>query len=62
MRRGLGIVAATATAALLIGGAMIWQTQARDKATEPAALPEVKAVLTSAPLVPPRWTGPATRR
>ena len=53
MRRGLGIVAATATAALLIGGAMIWQSQARDKGTEPAALPEVKAVLTSAPLVPP---------
>jgi hypothetical protein len=37
-------VAATATAALLIGGAMIWQSQARDKAAEPAALPEVKAI------------------
>ncbi len=53
MRRGLGIVAATVTAALLIGSAMIWQSQARDRATEPAALPEVQAVLTSAPLVPP---------
>jgi nitrite reductase (NO-forming) len=49
----MGIVAATATAALLIGGAMIWQSQARDTAAEPAALPEVKAILTSAPLVPP---------
>jgi len=53
MRRGLGIVAATATAALLIGSAMIWQSQARDTGTEPPLLPEVKAVLTSAPLVPP---------
>ena len=53
MRRGLGIVAAVVTAGLLIGGAMIWQGQARDTSTEPTALPEVKAVLTSAPLVPP---------
>ena len=53
MKRRMGIVAATATAALLIGGATIWQSQARDKAAEPAAMPEVKAILTSAPLVPP---------
>lgn len=53
MRRGLGIVTALATAGGLIGGALIWQSQARDMAGEPAALPEVKAILTSAPLVPP---------
>jgi nitrite reductase (NO-forming) len=53
MRRGIVMVAALAMAGLLIGGAMIWQSQARDTATEPAALPEVKAILTSAPLVPP---------
>ena len=53
MKRRMGIVAATATAALLIGGATMWQGQARDTAAEPAAMPEVKAILTSAPLVPP---------
>jgi nitrite reductase (NO-forming) len=53
MRRGLGIGAAVVTAGVLVGGAMIWQSQARDSATEPAALPEVKAAMTSAPLVPP---------
>jgi nitrite reductase (NO-forming) len=45
-------VAAVAAAGVMVGGAMIWQSQARDKASE-AALPEVKAILTSAPLVPP---------
>jgi nitrite reductase (NO-forming) len=53
MRRALAIGVAAATGVLLIGGAMIWQSQARDQAAEPAALPEVKAILTSAPLVPP---------
>jgi nitrite reductase (NO-forming) len=42
-----------AMAGLLVAGTMIWQSQARDKIVEPAALPEVKAILTSAPLVPP---------
>jgi nitrite reductase (NO-forming) len=40
-------------AALLVGGTLLWQGQARVGKTEPAAMPEVKAVLTSAPLVPP---------
>jgi nitrite reductase (NO-forming) len=53
MRRGVTTMATLATAGLLVAGAMIWQSQARDKAAEPAALPEVKAILTSAPLVPP---------
>ena len=39
--------------ALLVGGALLWQGQARSRVTEPAAMPEVKAILTSAPLVPP---------
>ena len=56
------IVAATVTAVLLIGGAMIWQGQARDKAAEPAAMPEVKAILTSAPLVPPPVDRPGNAR
>ena len=47
------IVTAGAMAALLIGGALIWQSQARSTATGDAPLPEVKAILTSAPLVPP---------
>jgi nitrite reductase (NO-forming) len=53
MRRGMLVVAALAMAGLLIGGVMFWQSQARAKVTEPAALSEVKAILTSAPLVPP---------
>ena len=54
MRRAMLVVTVTlAVVGLLIGGAMLWQSQARDKASEPAALPEVKAILTSAPLVPP---------
>ncbi len=52
MRLGL-VVAGVVTAGLLVGSAMIWQSQARDTAARPAALPEVKAILTSAPLVPP---------
>jgi nitrite reductase (NO-forming) len=45
--------AALVTAGVLVGGTMIWQSQARETAAEPAALPEVKAILTSAPVVPP---------
>jgi nitrite reductase (NO-forming) len=52
MRRGIGAVAVLVTIGLLIGGALMWQSQARAKASE-AALPEVQAILTSAPLVPP---------
>jgi nitrite reductase (NO-forming) len=46
-------VAATATAGLLIGSVLLWQSQARAKVASPAALPEVRAILTTAPLVPP---------
>jgi nitrite reductase (NO-forming) len=49
-------------AGLLIGSALIWQTQARARATETAELPEVKAVLTSAPLVPPPVDRPGNAR
>jgi nitrite reductase (NO-forming) len=52
MRRGLVIVAAVLVAGLVSGGAVIWQGQARAK-TSGAALPEVNAILTSAPRVPP---------
>ena len=53
MRRAMAAaVAAVAAAGVMVGGAMIWQSQARAKASE-AALPEVTAILTSAPLVPP---------
>ncbi len=52
MRRAIVAVAVLATTGLLVGGALIWQSQARDTASE-AALPEVTAILTSAPLVPP---------
>jgi nitrite reductase (NO-forming) len=62
MRRRLGVGAGLAVAGLLIGSAMIWQGQARDKATEPTALPEVKAILTSAPLVPPPVDRPGNAR
>src|SRR5690349_9896246 len=52
MRRGLVTGAVLTTVALLIGVMMTWQSQARDTAGE-AAMPEVTAILTSAPLVPP---------
>ena len=52
MRRGLVIVAAAMVAGLVSGGTAIWQGQARAK-TSGAPLPEVNAILTSAPLVPP---------
>jgi nitrite reductase (NO-forming) len=51
MRRGRGVVTGLALGGLLIGGVLLWQSQAPAKA--PAELPEVKAVLTSAPRVPP---------
>ena len=51
MTRQLGAATGLALVALLIGGVFFWQSQAPAKA--PAELPEVKAILTSAPLVPP---------
>ncbi len=52
MRRGT-MVTSLALAGLLVGTGVIWQSQARDKAGASTALPEVKAILTSAPVVPP---------
>jgi len=52
MKRGLTLMATVAVVGLLAGGAVIWQSQARAKGGE-AALPEVKAILASAPQVPP---------
>ena len=61
MRRAMAAaVAAVAAAGVMAGGAMIWQSQARAKASE-AALPEVAAILTSAPLVPPPVDRPGAR-
>ena len=54
MRRGLAVIAGVVGAGLLIGGAQLWQNQARARATVAAAeLPEVKAILIAAPAVPP---------
>jgi nitrite reductase (NO-forming) len=56
MRRGLVVaVAGVVVAGLMIGGVQLWQGQARAKVTAAATeeLPEVKAILTSAPTVPP---------
>src|SRR5262245_40635109 len=54
MRRAMFAMAAILLmAGMLVGGAMIWQSQARDSGARPAAMPEVKAILTSPPLVPP---------
>ena len=53
MRRGLVVTAGVVVAGLLIGGAQLWQGQARAKVTGTAELPEVNAILTSAPTVPP---------
>jgi nitrite reductase (NO-forming) len=53
MRRRLLVGAAGVVAGLVIVGAVIWQTQARARVSEATALPEVKAILTSAPVVPP---------
>jgi len=52
MKRGLKVVTTLVVAGLLAGGTVIWQSQARAKGGE-AALPEVKAILASAPRVPP---------
>jgi len=53
MRRGM-VMAGVVVAGLLIGGVQLWQSQARAKVTgAPAELPEVTAILTSAPAVPP---------
>jgi nitrite reductase (NO-forming) len=49
-------------AVLLIGGAAGWQNQARAKVSEAATLPEVNAILTSAPLVPPPVDRPGNAR
>jgi nitrite reductase (NO-forming) len=52
MKLGLTLVTTVAVVGLLAGGAVVWQSQARAKGGE-AALPEVKAILASAPQVPP---------
>src|SRR5262245_8216786 len=62
MKRGRVFAAAVVMAGALIGGVVVWQSQARDKAAEPAALPEVKAILTSAPAVPPPVDRPGNAR
>jgi nitrite reductase (NO-forming) len=62
MRRGLVVTAGVVVAGLLIGGAQLWQGQARAKMTGAAELPEVKAILTSAPTVPPPVDRPGNAR
>jgi len=62
MRRGIAVVATLVMAGLLIGGAMIWRGQARARATEATPLPEVTAVATAAPLVPPPVDRPGNAR
>jgi nitrite reductase (NO-forming) len=62
MRGKLVFGAGLAMAVLLVGGAVVWQNQARAKVSEAAALPEVKAILTSAPLVPPPVDRPGNAR
>ncbi|HJR50040.1 MAG TPA: copper-containing nitrite reductase [Gemmatimonadales bacterium] len=53
MRRTVVVGAVAVAVAGLIGSAVIWQSQARSRVTDGAALPEVQATLISAPLVPP---------
>src|SRR5262245_44158649 len=55
MKRGSVVMAGVVVAGLLVGGAQLWQSAARAKmpAAGPAEVPEVQAVLTSAPMVPP---------
>src|SRR5438034_5470359 len=53
MRRVVVIGATAAMAGLLIGSVLVWQNQARARVSDAAATPEVRAILTSAPLVPP---------
>ena len=62
MRSKLVFGAGLATAVLLVGSAVVWQNQARAKVSEAGALPEVKAILTSAPLVPPPVDRPGNAR
>src|SRR5262245_13925822 len=63
MRRATVVGAAVLLmAGVLVGGAMTWQGQARDKTAAPAALPEVKAILTSPPLVPPPIDRPGSAK
>jgi nitrite reductase (NO-forming) len=62
MRGKLGFGAGLVMAVLLVGSAVVWQNQARAKVSEAAALPEVKAILTSAPLVPPPVDRPGNAR
>jgi len=61
MRRTAVVTAALAVMGLLIG-AMLWQGDVRTQAAAPTELPEVKAVLTSAPLVPPPVDRPGNAR
>src|SRR5262245_32497950 len=53
MIRGLVVMGGIVVAGLVTGSAVTWRNQARAKVTEADALPEVNAILTSAPLVPP---------
>ena len=62
MRGKLVFGAGLVTAVLLVGSAVVWQNQARAKVSEAAPLPEVKAILTSAPLVPPPVDRPGNAR
>jgi nitrite reductase (NO-forming) len=62
MKRGRVVVAAVVMAGTLLGSVVVWQSQARDKAAEPAELPEVAAMLTSAPAVPPPVDRPGNAR
>src|SRR4029453_9972085 len=49
----MGAAMAMVVGSVLIGSAMVRQNQVRAKAPDSPAVPEVKAILTSAPLVPP---------
>ena len=62
MRRGRVIGTAAVMAVALTTSAVIWQSQARDRTAEPAALPEVAAIVTSAPAVPPPVDRPGNAR
>jgi nitrite reductase (NO-forming) len=61
-KRGVVLGVGLAMAVLLVGSAVVWQGQARAKATDATALPEVNAILTSAPLVPPPVDRPGNAR
>jgi nitrite reductase (NO-forming) len=53
MRRVTVVATTVVAAGLLIGGTAFWRSQARARGDEAATLLEVKAILTSPPLVPP---------